>query len=466
MRPPKNEPRPLPRYVWSLLVAVSVVLLAASLHRGLSSRPADERTPDGRLVVEYWEKWSGFEAENMKVIVDDFNASQDRLHVRMLSIGGQIEQKFLLAASGGNPPDVIGLFDQNTLNFSERGALLPLDHLMERDGLKRADYLPRVYNMGVHRGITWGLPSVPACLALHYNKRLFREAGLDPGRPPQTLKELDEYAEKLTKRDASGKLVQLGFSPSDPGWWNPLWPTWFGGRIWDGVNRPTPVTPANIAAFEWAAGYPRKYGVKDLQAFRSAMTQFDTGQNSFISERVAMQLQGVYMFNFIEKYKPDLDYGVAPFPAADPSLTDVTLVQADLLGIPRGARHVQEAWEFIRYVQRQEVMEKLCLLQKRFSPLARTSEEFYEKHPNPNIRMFRRLAESPTGSEWPRTPMVNEYVDEMEAAYERIFLLRETPAEALARVAARMGPRFAQREEKWNALKDERLREWEANAPR
>ncbi len=455
----------LKRAGWWLLAFAALVLFAVMLQRGMRGGRVATHTPDGRVIVEYWEKWAGIEAENMRVIVNDFNASQNRIFVNYLSVGN-IEQKFLLAASGGNPPDVIGLYDQNTLNFTEKGALLPLDKLMERDGLKPADYLPRILNLGIHRGITWGLPSVPSCLALHYNKRLFREAGLDPDKPPATLKELDEYAEKLTKRDSSGKLTQLGFTPSDPGWWNPLYPTWFGGKIWDGIKKPTPDTPENIAGYEWAASYSRKYGVKDLQAFRSAMVQFDTGQNSFISERVAMQLQGVYMFTFIEKYKPDMDYGVAPFPAADASLTSVTLVQADLLGIPRGATNVEAGWEFIRYVQQQPVMEKLCQLQKRFSPLAKTSEQFYTNHSNPNIRTFRSLAESPTGSEWPRTPMVNEYVDEMENAYQHVIMLDETAADALATVRSRMTPRFAERERKWEAIKDERIRNWEEIAPR
>jgi multiple sugar transport system substrate-binding protein len=62
----------------------------------------------GRVRVDYWEKWSGFEAEAMQAVVDDFNRSQDRIDVHLLSVN-QVDLKLLLAASSGHPPDVAGL---------------------------------------------------------------------------------------------------------------------------------------------------------------------------------------------------------------------------------------------------------------------------------------------------------------------------------------------------------------------
>ena len=63
--------------------------------------------------------------------------------------------------------------------------------------------------------------------------------------------------------------------------------------------------------------------------------------------------------------------GGGPFPSAVPGLEDVTFADFDALVIPQGARHKQEAFEFIAYVNRQDVMEKLCKLHCKNSPLAR-----------------------------------------------------------------------------------------------
>ncbi|WP_428387685.1 hypothetical protein [Mucisphaera sp.] len=69
----------------------------------------EQRTTDGRTILNDWEKWGHFEAEAMHRVVDDYSASQDRELVRFLSISS-IDQKVLLATAGGNPPDIAGLW--------------------------------------------------------------------------------------------------------------------------------------------------------------------------------------------------------------------------------------------------------------------------------------------------------------------------------------------------------------------
>ena len=89
-----------------------------------------------------------------------------------------------------------------------------------------------------------------------------------------------------------------------------------------------------------------------------------------------------------------------------------------MLVIPRGSRHVEEAWDFIKFVQRQDNMEQLCLDQKKFSPLMEVSPAFYERHDNPFIRLFRELAESPNARAVPKIPVWVEYRDELTAAID------------------------------------------------
>src|SRR5688572_25802143 len=55
---------------------------------------------DGRVVLDYWEKWTGHEGEAMRRIVDRFNASQSRVFVRYFAMGG-IGQKAMIAIAGG-----------------------------------------------------------------------------------------------------------------------------------------------------------------------------------------------------------------------------------------------------------------------------------------------------------------------------------------------------------------------------
>ena len=68
-----------------------------------SCTPKEDARISSRLVLEYWEKWTGVEREAMARVVDDFNNSQDKVFVRFLSVS-RVDQKMMLATAGGVPP--------------------------------------------------------------------------------------------------------------------------------------------------------------------------------------------------------------------------------------------------------------------------------------------------------------------------------------------------------------------------
>jgi hypothetical protein len=70
-------------------------------------------------------------------------------------------------------------------------------------------------------GKTWGVPFQRSTIVLYWNKDLFKEAGLDPEKPPATWAEQAAFAEKLTKRDASGNVTQWGIQIPSSGF--PYW---------------------------------------------------------------------------------------------------------------------------------------------------------------------------------------------------------------------------------------------------
>ncbi len=439
-------------------------------------------TEDGRILVRYWEKWTGFEGAAMQAVVDDFNRSQDRIFVDMLTVS-EIDQKLMLAIMGGHPPDVAGLWSHNVNVYAERGALTPLDSFLDRAGITQDDYIPVFWDLCEHRGFMWALPSTPASLALHWNKRLFREAGLDPDRPPRSIAELEAMNERLTtvrivrdgermeipfselteaEREAQAfTVLRMGHLPDEPGWWIPMWGFWFGADLAADDRTITAVSPENLEAFEWIQMYPRTYGLHNLRRFGSALGAFASPQNAFLDEQVAMILQGVWMFNFIDRYAPHMEWGVAAFPSVDlDRLPDVTIVESDVLVIPNGATHPKAAFEFIQYVNQRDPMEKLVIGQRKFSPLAETSDDFIERHPNPHIETFMELAQSSGARYEPRLSVWNEYRDEMVVAAERIFSMRVTPEEALSSVEDRIQRRLDRVMHRWDLIRDERLREW------
>jgi len=437
---------------WSLLLLATGCLLALSTPQLHAVDP---------VVIRYWEKWAGFEADAMREIVDDFNSSQSRIFVEYSSVS-QIDRRLTLAIAGGVPPDVAGIWAYNIPVYSENNALTPLTSMAEKAGIREDDYLPIIWKLCSHRNQLWALPSTPGNTALIYNKKLFREAGLDPERPPRTIAELEEFNEKIFKRSANGRIERIGHLAEEPGWWNGLWGSWFGGALIKGDSELTATSQENLEAYRWVQSYPERFGAEDLLGMRDGFGNFASPQNAFFTGRVAMIMQGVWIYNYIQNYAPaDFEWGVAPFPTNDPEkLGDVSVVECDVLVIPHGAKHPLEAFEFITYVNSQKNMEKLCLGQRKFSPLRVCSDEFFQKHPNPHIRTFLELAKSPGAISVPRVAVWNAINADMRNAVNLIWTGKAPAEDALQAVQERQQKALTRSAARWERVEESLQKSW------
>jgi len=318
-----------------LIVGAAVTLFVGTVQAATSEK----------VQLEYWEKWNAFEGEAMQSIVDDFNHSHDRIHVTYLPVS-QINRKLMLATAGGVPPDIAGIWSRDIPIFSENNALLPLDQFITPEsGIHEEKYHPIFWRICVHQHRLWALPSTPSVVALHWNKKMFREAGLDPEQPPRDLAELERFNERLTKRRPDGTIERIGYVPNQPDWWTISLSQWFGTDVWDGKRTIIVGNEGNRAMLQWLQSYPSRFGGQNLLSLSDGFGQFASSQNPFLTGRVAMVMQGVWMDNYIKRYGPvDFEYGVAPFPSVDPvRFPNVTVAESDVLVIPAGARHPQES---------------------------------------------------------------------------------------------------------------------------
>jgi len=453
-----------------------LLLLSAAAIVAFGPR-AGEQVPPGFVVVDYWEKWSGNEGKQMQQIVDWFNQTvgkEKKIFVRYLSIS-QVDRKTLTASAAGVPPDIAGLWQRDLVAFAARNALLPMDDMARAHGITQDTYKPVFWDMCTYQGKLYSLVSTPATVGLHYNRRsvlqladAFKRQGLDPTTAPKSVKELDRWAELLEMRDENGGIRRAGYLPKEPGWFITFTAFWFGGRLWDPqlgefyFNEPNAVR-----SFEWIQSYPLRLGKAALTDFSSAAGGFGTPNSPFIAGTCAMVLQGPWMGNFMFNLRPASCEWIAPravemflpraarqfnyewaaeaMPSEDPDkLPDVTFADADILMIPRGAAHPEEAFEFIAFVQRQDVMEKLNSMHCKPSPLAKVSDDFIRRHPNPYIAVHERMARSRNAHPQIKSPMQQEIGAELELAVDQIYLLSKTPQQALDELQERAIRKYSQ----------------------
>jgi ABC-type glycerol-3-phosphate transport system substrate-binding protein len=275
--------------------------------------------------IQYWEKWTGLEGQQMKEIVDEFNQTVGKdknIWVDFVSMS-QIDRKTLISTAAGVPPDVAGLWDTQVLQFASMGALEPLDAYAARYGLTRDKYKHVYWDGAMYNGKLYAIPSTVWCVALLWNKEIFEEkasqiraAGLDPDRAPRTIAELDKYAAAIDtwKTIGSDKHLSLtGFIPLEPGTATNLMPYWFGSPIADPSGTKLLLTSPEVhATYDWIRGYSERLGAIKLAEFRSGFSSgatglFDTPQNPFLVGWNSMEAQGPWMSAFIEKLKPSMN---------------------------------------------------------------------------------------------------------------------------------------------------------------
>ena len=157
---------------------------------------------------------SGPLAKVMDGMAADFNRLQPGIHVTPVFAGGYFETmaKTQTSVQGGNPPDVAVLLSTDLFTLLDMNAIIPLDPFVEQAGGERfrQDFFEAFWlNSRIGKTI-YSIPFQRSTIVLYYNKDAFQKAGLDPAKPPKTWTELQQAAQKLTVRDASGNVTRWG----------------------------------------------------------------------------------------------------------------------------------------------------------------------------------------------------------------------------------------------------------------
>jgi len=202
------------------------------------------------------------------------------------------------------------------------------------------------------------MPGVTDTRVLYYNKKLMRDAGLDPNKPPATGKDLETMAAKLNKKDSAGKLVQYGFIPTiqtgmpaagNAFMW--LWLTSTGGEFVnaDGTKY-TVNNPKFVQAVDWATKFFDNYcgGAESTSAFLQSAAQGT--QDPFNTQKLAMKVDGDWAYADTASL-PDLDFALAPVPVPDQAGSfRTTFSCGSMYTISSTAKNPDAAYQFIKWL--------------------------------------------------------------------------------------------------------------------
>jgi len=423
---------------------IAIICAVIALIRILPAFPAKDKVEE----VVFWYGATQDERAAYEQMIDEFNRAHPNIKVRgMLVPQKYVERKLMLSVAGGAPPDVVRFYTHLGGEMMSRGGLESLDDLIERDGFDLSDFYPVGIEQNTYNSRLYGIPWILSPNALFYNKKLFREAGLDPNRPPKTWKELEEYALKLTRRGKNGNIEQVGYTnflnnPTDFHMY--LWQS--GGEpLTPNLKKPNFTSPEGIETLTWMQDFLIKEmgtmkpgisrekasaeAVKRLQVFSSAFA--GATQDPFGLGKVAMRVDSPFRIPALLQYFPDLEFGIADVPYNKVRALEVV---GNSLVIPRGSRHKEAAWEFIKFASNKEQSLNICKVAGRIPARisAATLPEYYN---NPLVKPFVDQIEY--GRTTPVAPGYREVGDAIASNIELALKGILPPKDALTNAAVK-----------------------------
>jgi sn-glycerol 3-phosphate transport system substrate-binding protein len=152
-----------------------------------------------------------------KVIDDmiaEFEKANPDIKVKAVYAGNYDDTrvKALAAVKANQPVQLSVLFSIDVFELIDQDVIVPFDEFATSAEDKQwlASFYPALMENSKAKGKIWGIPFQRSTIVLYHNKDAFKEAGLDPNKPPATWDEMVATAQKLTKKDASGNVTRWG----------------------------------------------------------------------------------------------------------------------------------------------------------------------------------------------------------------------------------------------------------------
>ncbi len=415
---------------------LSIVLLVLLVAVGCGDRRggAGDGPRGGVVTVSIWHPWGGTQKEKFDRVVAEFNRTHKRIQVKSLFTPNDLSnnQKFFTSVAAGKPPDVIFVDGPQVAEWAERGALTPLDSHLRRAGIRPDDYFVPCWKQNEYKGHVWAMTyCADPNFGFVWNKQVFRDAGLDPDRPPETIAELDRLSDAITRREG-GKLTRIGIIPwAQYGSSNSLF-TWgwaFGGSFYDEKRQKvTANDPRIVKALEWMCSYAKRY---DINKVASLQAGFQPGaQNPFYVGQMGLQCLHISGIAEIERFAPELDYGVGFIPSPPDGEVHSSWVGGWCMALPRGSRNTKLGWELIRWLCATDEGTTAAGRESGLFPGYRKSSYLQITRDKKNYGSFLRILEE-CRHQRPVMPAQGFYMGALNRAVDNALYGKMTPKAAL-----------------------------------
>lgn len=391
-----------------------------------------------KVRIEFWHALGGDIGRDVLTrFINEFNASQDEVEVVPIYQGNYNDTltKYRLAVQAGNPPHLVHVFEIGTRFMIDLGSTVPLQPFVDRGDLELEHLVDQVLAYYTIDGQLHSMPFNTSNAILYYNKDMFRDAGLDPERPPTTFSEFRDYAKKLT---GNGKY---GFGNYVYGWYfEQLMAVANAEYVNNGNGR---LAPATAATFNSEAGVRIMQWLLDMLndgTYLHVGRDGDALRAAFVTGQVAMRIGSTGgIASTLADIGDRFELGTAFLPAPDGVEWGGVVIGGGSIWMTKGfsKEETEAAWKFLRYLTSPEAT-AYWHVNTGYFPIDRRAYELpqvVELHAKmPQFRTAIQQLEASKVTPATQGAVIGVFPEAraaVEEAMEMILLRRMTPQQAL-----------------------------------
>ena len=390
-------------------LTMSLFLTACGGGNGSSSGNTEN---DGKTVIKVWHYFTGKQKTEFESLAETYNKTQSKVKVVTEYVPfDEIKKQLSVGVAGGTLPDIVFMDSVDNASFAAMGVLEDLTDRINQWG-QAENFYEGPLNSTKYNGRYYGLPYETNCLALFYNKDMFEKAGIK--EPPKTWDELRAVAKKLTNSEHYGFAISAVKSEESTFQFYPFLIS--AGADYQNINSPEGVKALTLFVDL----------IKDGSMSKDVLnaTQDDIAKQ-FAAGKVAMMINGPWNISRIEEDAPDLNYGIAMIPK---DKKNVSVLGGGNLTIVKG-KHVDEAWEFLTWLEDPKQLEPYAAKTNIFPPrkdVLETSDHWKnDKYLSAFIPVLDVAVPRGPSPKWP------EVSEAIQLAIQQALTQTESPQKAL-----------------------------------
>lgn len=409
----------------------TLVALAALVGAGAVPAVAQDVKP-----LIFWER-SGGNDTFVRILIEAWNKKNPDRAIEETNIPSpEMVPKLAQAIASGEVPDLMGMDLIYGPQFEAAGQLEDItDMIKDWPELKTAS--PGHMMVSTYEGRIYGVPLYADVSVLYWNKRLFKEAGLDPEVGPTTLGEIHDMAKKITgiENGAYGYFLAGNCAGCNIFTFAPLiWAN--GGTVEPKDANDEPLKGDAVKkVFEWA----RMMHKEGLIAPEARAVSSEDFHLQFAKDKYAIFGSGNFNLALLKEQNPSMfdNVGVTLLPGFEKGQT-ASFAGGDIVTIPKGSKRVKDAVDFMKFILSDE--SQLELYAKNLNMTTRgdmAKNKYFDAAP-----LVQRMAEAVSVARTPYTLKFFELINSPQGPWlqglQRVYFTDDPIDQIIADMKAQM----------------------------